>query len=1452
MLSKFSVKKPYTVLVGVILVVVLGIVSFTKMTTDLLPSISLPYVIVMTTYPGASPETVEVAVTKPVESAMATVSNIESISSVSSENYSLVILEFSQSTDMNAVSLEIRESLDQITSYWDDMIGNPIIMKLNPDMLPVMIAAVGVEGMERAEISTYVQEIIEPELESIEGVASVSTSGILEESIHVVIRPEKIDELNKKIYAAIDKKMEEAAQEIEDGKQKLEDSEKEMADGKSEIISGKQELANGKQELEDGELELNQKKQETIEELAKTKTDLLTAKATLEASKTSITTGLATAQGIQTGIDTIEPLLEVKDKYETAFDKLQAAQGTSTPEPITTQEPEGTQNPEPVATQEPEGTQTPEPVATQVPEASVAPEATVNPETTAEPTAAATAVPETTAEPEAESTAVPEMVETTVFELTATAEVLEEPSEEETAAIKEIEALKKEYVESSAMQAIASADASLSTIVATLKGLDWTSAEDHDAVVENMTMMDILLGVQILRLEGNLSTATNGMGLAAYQTLMNQTISTVNSGLEQVNKGLVEVEKGELTAAIEFANGAAQIALGKLQMEQAEAQLDSALEQLEAGEEQLEDAKEQIADGESQFEDAKEDAYDKADMTQILTVDMVKNLLTAQNFSMPAGYVTEEGVDYLVRVGDKTQDIEALQKLPLMDLHMDDVPVITLSDVADVFYTDNSATTYTNVNGSAGVMLTMQKQTGYSTGEVSDRLGERFKELMEGEDGLTIITLMDQGIYIDLVMDSILSSILLGGLLAVIVLIVFLKDIRPTLVVACSIPISLVTAIVCMYFSGVSLNVISLSGLALGIGMLVDNSIVVIENIYRLRGEGYSMRDSAIEGAKEVAGAIVASTLTTVCVFLPIVFTEGMTRQLFVDMGLTVAYSLLASLVIALTVVPAMSSKVLTKTKAVQDSKFFTIVIGGYSKLLKLCLKAKSLVFVLAVALLVISIAAAWTNGTAFMSDMDSTQLTVTVSLPEEATIEDTATVTDQVVERILEIEDVQNVGAMLSATTASTFTGGSGAANSATVYIVTYEDKTMSNEQIGDIIETKTADLNAEISVETSSMDMSALGGSGISIQVRGRDIDTLQKIAGEIAAIVESVEGTVDVSDGLAESSEELRITIDKDKAVNYGLTVAQVYAQIAPKLASASTATTLEASNKDYSVYVEHGGDIALTRELVKELTVSGTDEEGTKVDVPLADIAEFSTALSLDAINRADQTRYVTVSAGIAEGYNVGRVSIVLEDRLADYEVPEGYRLVFSGENEMINDALGQVLLMMLLAVVFIYLIMVAQFQSLKQPFMIMFTIPLAFTGGFFGLFIGGCEISVIAMIGFVMLAGIIVNNGIVLVDYMNQLREGGMEKKAAIVEAGRTRLRPVLMTALTTILALVPMLISNDMGSEMAMPMSIVTVGGLTYGTLLTLFVIPCLYDAFNREKKKYQEVKEEIEAEESL
>ncbi len=1401
MLGKFSVRKPYTVLVAVILVIVLGVVSFTRMSTDLLPSISLPYVIVMTPYPGASPETVEMVVTKPVEASMATVSNIEGISSVSSENYSTVILEFAQSTDMNAASLEIRENLDQIRSYWDDSVGSPIIMKLNPDMLPIMIAAVGNTGMTDAQVSDMTQNVVIPELESIEGVASASATGLFEESVNVIIRQEKIDTINKQVFAYIDDEMKDAEQELADGKQEvydgqaelakawaeLEDSKQELVDGQQELddnsaeleeskqklADGKAEIAENKAKLEEGKSELANKKGETTAQLAAAETKILTAKTELESTKMHLTLEIATAEATieaaQSGIDQIDEGIKKYNEAKQAVESINSL---------------------------------------------------------------------ITALDQAPSQDIPVELVLTGEQQAAIAQLLQ-----------------------------MSVDDVSGMTVGMLKAALLTARDSMNAALEAMGGDE---GVAALESQKAELTATAEMQKAAVAAMKAQ-LSTIEQNISSLDKALEELYAGNLTAAIEFANAQTTISVGEMQLTAAETQLEASEKQLEAGEEQLKagreqldsaweqirdgeeqlndsaeqlkDALQQILDGEEELEEAREDAYDQADMNDILTVDTVKSLLAAQNFSMPAGYVTEEGIDYLVRVGDKPEDIEELKKMPLLNPEMDGVEIITLEDVADVFMTDNSEDIYANVNGAPGIMITIQKQTGYSTGDVSDKILDKFEELKEENEDLILITLMDQGIYIDLVMDSILNNVLFGAVLAVLILILFLKDWRPTAVVACSIPVSLITAIVCMYFSGVTLNVISLSGLALGVGMLVDNSIVVIENIFRMRSEGYSAKEAAIAGAGEVAGAILASTLTTVCVFLPIVFTEGIVRQLFVDMGLTIAFSLFASLLIALTVVPAMSAGIFSKVKPQKEGKAFSGLMKGYGKVLELSLRFKPIVFVLILALLAISAKAAFSRGTAFMPDMDSTQITMTLSLPKDTPLSKTADVTDRVIDRLRAMEDVTDVGAMASSSSMSMLSGGGNSAtNETVVYISLREDKEKDNLEIAREIRESITDIleanQAEAAIETSTMDMSALGGSGISIQIKGRELDTLQEIARDIAAIVESVEGTAEVSDGLEESTGELRIVIDRDKAIEHGITVAQAFQQIQAKLADAASATTLETEIEEYSVYVKHANDIELTRDLLKDLELDRTKQDGKKEKIRLSDIAVFESTEAPKAVNRVDQTRYIAVSAAIAEGYNVGFVSEDVEAALENYNMPEGYKFTMSGENETINDAMEQVSLMLILALIFMYLIMVAQFQSLLSPFIIMFTIPLAFTGGLLGLYVSGSEVSVIALIGFVMLSGIIVNNGIVLVDYINQLRISGMEKREAIITAGRTRIRPVLMTALTTILALSTMAFSDDMGADMSKPMSVVTIGGLIYGTLLTLIVIPCIYDILMREKDK--------------
>lgn len=1453
MVPRYSVKRPYTVLVGVVLILILGYVSFTSMQTDLLPDMTLPYAIVYTTYPGASPEEVESIVTRPVEQSMATISNIETVSSVSAENISMVILEFSQSANMDAVTIEMRENLDQIEGYWDDMIGSPVIMKLNPDMLPVMVAALEGGDLSQSDLTDLVNNTILPELESIEGVASVSTTGTIEEQVQVTLREDKIRAVNRKVRQALDDKfaeaeseLEEAQEKLDEGREELENGQSQLADqssaaesqissGTSQMITGQvqidqklAEVQSGLTKLDDSEAELLAKEQELLEgEAALEK--LPEQKAALEAQKAQIDAGISQLEAAPQQLAELDAAIAGVESAIGELEKqIAALQGAAVPgEPETDAEAEtqaGTEGGDNSLGTEPEtsGIQKNETEKTQSAEDDG--ELILDGEDTGEAADSQEqydfSMPQINPglsqeeidrlAQEAQQEAVIAALQQKLLELQAQQITLENTKSQALAALAALGV----NTTGTAQERDESIDTVKSELVTRRIQIEDGIAQMQTTIDQMPEQMEQIIAGKAQIESGKAQLAEGRAQLLAAQKQLEAAKAQIASGQTSVSAAVGELNKAKISATIEMAAGKAELSAGQKE-------LDAALEQIE------------------QQKDA---AYDQADVTEIITADMVKGILAAQNFSMPAGYVTEEGVDFLVRIGNKLEDTEGIEDLLLLDLHMDGVDPIRLSDVADVAILDNSGEVYAKINGHSGILFTMQKQSGYSTGEVSKRIKEKFAELEETGENVHIVELMDQGIYIDLVVDSVLENMLSGAALAILVLLVFLKSIRPTLVIACSIPISIMTAVVAMYFSNITLNIISLSGLALGIGMLVDNSIVVIENIYRLRAEGYSVKKAAVEGANQVAGAIAASTLTTVCVFLPIVFTEGITRQLFVDMGLTIAYSLGASLIVALTLVPAMGAGLLKNVKE-KRSPVLEAIQNGYAKLLGWSLKVKFLVLLIAVGLLVLSAKLALSKGTAFMPEMESTQVSVTLNMPEGSLLSETAEMSDEVMERILTIRDVTDVGAMSGGSGMMSMMGGSQSASSDSVslYVLLSEEKTITNDELKEEILAKTADLNCELDVETSTMDMSALGGSGISVNIKGRDLDELKRMAAEVAEIVESVEGTADVSDGIAEKTLEMRLVVDKDKAMSYQLTTAQVYQFLQAKLADASSATTLSTLSKDYPVLVVSDTDETLTRDKIKKLTIAGKDEEGKAVDVPVADLVEFVDTEGFSSINREAQTRYVTVTAQIADGYNIGLVSADLKEALKDYELPKGYSLEMAGEDETINEAMFEVGKMLLLALAFMYLIMVAQFQSLLSPFIIMFTIPLAFTGGLLALYLTDNPVSVIAMIGFVMLSGIIVNNGIVLVDYINQLRRGGMEKRAAIVEAGRTRLRPIIMTALTTILGLLTMAMGNGMGSDMVQPMAIVTVGGLTYGTLLTLFVVPCIYDIFNRKKDMTEE-----------
>ncbi len=1274
MLAKFSVKKPYTVWVGVVLVLVLGVVSLMKMTTDLLPNMSLPYALVITTDPGSSPEEIEKNITAPIEASMATTSNIKTVSSMSSNSYSVVILEYEQDTNMDSVVIEMQQKLDQLKGNWADTVSAPVIMQLDPSMLPIMVASADIEGMNQVEISEYVENELKPSLESVEGVATVSLTGAVEERYEVVINEEKVNALNDKMQAEIEVQLADARTELEDARAEVEQGLKDLEEGQNtlatEIATNSNKIVNGKIEIYVGEATMSQ----TLPELKDTK-------KTLESTITTLNSTYETAVQLQKTIDAMNQLLAIED--ETLF---QAMSGGMTREEV-------------------------------------------------------------------------------------------------------------EQARDMAVMSLNALNAGLSTLSSSITELGVTinSYQDIPAAIQTLTK----------------AQADLNAGIAAMESAQGQ----IAEGKTALDEAYVTLTETQIKTIFELSS--------------LEATLNNALAQIEAGEAQL--------------EASEEAALESADLTKILTVDMINNLFMAQNFYMPAGYVQDGDTQYLVSVGDEISSYEDLNNLVLLDMATDSVGIIYLKDVADIRLLDNSAESYSKVNGNPAIMLSFEKQTGYSTGEVTDRLLAKFEDLEEENPELNMAVLMDQGVYIDLIVDSVVQNILVGAALAIFILIIFLKDWRSTFVIACSIPMSVVFAIVMMYFTNITLNLISLSGLALGIGMLVDNSIVVIENIYRLKKEGLSARKAAVEGTNQVAGAIFASTLTTVCVFAPIIFTEGITRQLFVDIALTITYTLGASLIVALTFVPMMASGML-KNAVEPQTKLYDKFRDWYGDVMHYILRFKPIILILTVGLLVLSTWAAFSRGFTFMDmEMEADQISMTVGPKEEQnlTFEELKALAEETTSAIVDIEGIETIGCMA---------GGGGtmsllatSATSVTYYIILDPESERSMFDIMDELEEKTSGIEAEIDITASSSDMTALLGSGLTVQIKGRDMDTLESLAIDVAKIVEETEGTIDVNDGLQDTTASFTIHVDKEKATKYQMTVAQVFQLVYAEMASDTASAQVSTDIKDYDVYVMSEEQSEVTLDDIKKITFSYTNKDGEEETIKITDIATFEEGISMNSINREGQTRYISVTAGVDEEHNVTLVSNEIQEKLETFDLPEGYSIVMAGEDEMIMDAIEQLFLMMILAIIFIYMVMVAQFQSLKSPFIIMFTIPLAFTGGFGALYIAGYEVSVIAMIGFVMLAGIIVNNGIVMVDFINQLRREGLAKKEAIVEAGRARLRPILMTALTTILSMIPLAFGLGEGSEMIQPMAITMSGGLIYGTLLTLIVVPCIYDVFNKNTSMVEE-----------
>lgn len=1362
-MEKFSVKKPFTILVMVVAIIILGFVSLSGMTTDLLPKMSLPYLLVITTYPGASPEKVESSVSEPVESALGSISGVKNVYSMSYENYGIVELEFADGTDMDSAMVKVSSALDSVKSALPEECGSPNIMEISMDMMASVYLAASYEGKDIQETSRFVEDTLIPYLERQEGVTSISDIGIVENSISVDLNQDKIDVLNEKILAKTNDAFADAVDQLNDAKKQLLESEQKLADSTQELVDGQKDIDDGRTKLDDAQKELDEQK-EKLED----------AKDSLEDQKKDTENKLATASQ--------------------ALDQLNALQTDL--------------------------------LTLQAQEASL--KATI------------TQIEKSLEEQGKTTNDIPNVVAG-----------LDQMSTVLTSSLMNLTDQNSTYVNS----ALAAANPAMSLHSLGIDEATWDTLTPEGRKELLQKTAD---GYQTQKalLSGYKDYVSSLNSLQVEKAGVQAAVSTAEAELKKSGVSYTDIEKAKIEAAAGFGAASAQISSGQSALNSAQTTLDSNKESLDSAQDQITegwdsiaDAKKQLADGWDQyntslenFEAQKAEALRNANADQLVNMQTLSQLIYAQNFAMPAGYLDDaEDNSWLLKVGSNYESVDELSNIVLTNI--EDIGDVRLCDVADITVIDNADDSYARLNGQSAVVLSVFKSSTAGTNEVSKNIAAAISELEEQYPGLSVLTLMDQGDYITMIINGVLQSMIVGAALAILILALFLKDVKPTIVVAVSIPLSVLTALILMYFTGISLNMMSLSGLALGIGMLVDNSIVVIENIYRLRSKGVGAARAAVQGTKQVAGAIIASTLTTVCVFLPMVFTAGTVRELMMPISLTIIFTLAASLLIAMTVVPAAGSTLLRNSKE-KKHPFFDKVQDIYGKMLAFCLKVKVVPLTIAIGLLVYSIWAVMRMGIVMIPDMTSNQIEISVQMPEDTDKEECYKRADQVLDAMTTIDGIGDVGAMAGGDTTlvASSSGMSDSTYDQFTFLVLTENENAGKEEVNRIcreIEERTADIDCELTISTGMSEMSTMMGSGLSVKVYGDDLDTLTKITQDICDLAATIPGYENISNGQEEPDQVIRLVLDKDAAMRKGLTVAQIFSELNGKMTESTDAATVTIDGEDMKIVVKDGRE-PLTREnlLDYNFEIQTTDDNGNTVteDHPLSEFATLKLEEGVQSINRENQSRYMTVTATVAEGSNATLLSRELQPLIDAYELPDGYTIDTAGESDMVNQMVIQMSKVLLLGLALIYLVMVAQFQSLLSPFIVLFTVPLAFTGGLIGLLLMNEPLSVMGMMGFVVLLGTVVNNGIVFVDYANQLRTGGLERREALIATGKTRMRPILMTALTTILAMASLLFGDDLSSQMSKGMAIVVAGGLAYATLMTLFIIPVMYDILFKRK----------------
>ncbi|WP_018750005.1 efflux RND transporter permease subunit [Paenibacillus sanguinis] len=832
-----------------------------------------------------------------------------------------------------------------------------------------------------------------------------------------------------------------------------------------------------------------------------------------------------------------------------------------------------------------------------------------------------------------------------------------------------------------------------------------------------------------------------------------------------------------------------------------------------------------------------------------ISLDQISQALAANNISGSGGSVTKGNSEIQIRVQGEYQAVSEIAETPINI----GTSTIRLKDIATVEDSLSDVTTISTFNGTPSINISVTKASGGNTLQIARAVKDSLKSIADDlPEGTKLEMVTDASEPVSDSVSLLLEHAVIGLIIAAVILLLFLNSTRSTIIAAIVIPISFVATFMMMYFSGQTINIISLGGLLLGLGSFVDFSVVIIENIFRHRHEGKSMMQGALEGSKQVGNAVMASALAQIVVFLPIVFVEGMAGEIFKPLALTVIFSHIAALVVSLMIVPMLSSRFLPKlpdesvyTSGTYKGKnpivwfniFFEKVKTAYGKSLKWSLGHKKMVLIGTVLLFIGSAALLPLVKFEFIPEMDEGQMTVAIEMPKGAKLEDTEQAVSKIEQTLLDIPELENV----TATIGSGGGYGSGqATNEATLTATLVDERKRSTGEVASEVRQKVDNIpDAEITVSGAA---SLSTGSAVQINLTGDDMEVLRELSNQIVSEVKKVEGTVNAASSLDAVREEYTLSVDTKMAARYGLSTPQVLSAVRTSF-EGTVATSYRTGDDQIDVEVAFPKQYQQDYSYLESLRIATAQG----LDVPLMSVAKLELKEVPDTITRKNQARQVSITADI-EGNDLVSVNSKIAAMLDKLHLPDGYSVdTGGGEQEQMMESFMSLGIAILLSVALIYMVMAGQFESLFTPFVIMFSIPTSLIGVIVGLVVTGSSLSIIALIGYIMLVGLVVNNAIVMIDFVIQLRQEGMGGEQAVLLAATERIRPILMTTLATVLSLFPMAFSHDVSNATMAPMAVVVVFGLSFSALITLFLVPVVYIVFDNiiAKRKDRKMKKQ-------